>query len=83
MTKRGWNPRYLAYCAGVPPRSVLRRDRARWPGGVMCGFILWVSERWREFLKANPKVDRGFLSDQDHAAFTAWLLERGGRSSAA
>ncbi len=72
----GWNARYIAYCAGEKPREVLKRDAERWPGGAMCAFITWIGERWREFLAANPKVDRGFLSDEDHRAFTGWLLRR-------
>lgn len=28
---------------------MLARDRVKWPGGCMCGFMLWVRERWGEW----------------------------------
>ncbi len=70
----GWNPRFVAYCAGAPPEEVLLRDEETWPGGKMTGFILWIGERWRAFARERPRLDMAFLSNEDHAAFTAWLL---------
>jgi len=71
----GWNWRYLAYCQGDAPGVVLERDRARWPGGVMAGFITWAGPLWREWLALTGK-DPTFLSTEDHAAFDEWLAER-------
>lgn len=67
-----WNPRYLAYCAatgGLSPDDTLARDRQRYPGGCMAGFIIWSSqqaERWRAL------TGRQFLD----ADYDAWLAEQ-------
>ena len=69
------NPRFLAYCAanGFTPEEMLEHDRQRFPGGHMCGFVLWISEmivKWkREF---NYKDD--YLSTQQ---FIKQLKEHG------
>ena len=75
-----WNPRYLAYCRahGHPdPDDMLAADDERWPGGVMTGFILWIAERWAEWspIRKAEKPDycHEVKTDDDHAAFTAWL----------
>ena len=74
------NPRYLAYCAdtgGLSPEDTLARDREEWPGGVMCGFMLWIRARWNEwkaevdYPASDPAVSTG-----DHCAFDAWLAKR-------
>lgn len=41
------NPRYLAYCAahGMTPQQMRMHDMQRFPGGHLCGFILWVSQQ--------------------------------------
>lgn len=74
-----WNPRYVAYCAahGVDDPDVMRaRDAERWPGGKMCGFILWMRERKAEFVKAHPEgVMRGG-GIIDHDAYTAFIETR-------
>ncbi len=73
----GWNPRYLAYCYahGVPdPDAMLELDRERWPGGVMCGFILWINARWAEWRELQ-NIDRDYpLSPVDQAMFDLWLF---------
>ena len=81
MTELACNPRYVCYARevhGAPPLVALNLDRALWPGGCMCGFMLWIQARWREFggvrLEMNPKVK----TDADHEAFDAWLKERVG-----
>jgi hypothetical protein len=63
-----WNPRYLAYCKahGKTPEQMLAHDEDAWPGGVMCGFILWMSQKLREFSKAHPGAMIGpHVRDQD------------------
>jgi hypothetical protein len=35
---------------------MLREDDERWPGGKMCGFMLWIAQRRTEFRKANPEA---------------------------
>lgn len=79
---KGWNPRYVAYAHahGHTPHSMLPVDEERYPGGKMCGFILWNAEKWREFTKTlttEEKKDSGnnhdmivyFFSDR----YEAWL----------
>lgn len=51
-----WNPRFVAYAKahGKTPSAMLEHDAKEWPGGTMCGFILWIGEMKKKFLKANP-----------------------------
>lgn len=72
------NPRYLAYARAHGASSgdeMIERDRITWPGGIMCGFILWNTARLREFSKINPSaffMGRGLI---DPRAYDAWLNE--------
>lgn len=73
-----WNPRYLAYCraTGEPdPDRAAERDRARYPGGHMVGYIVWIQDRWREWERANGRTPWGNKTDAAHAAFDQWLSE--------
>jgi hypothetical protein len=70
------NPRYLAYCRahGRDPKDMLAFDDQRFPGGSMCGFILWLSARWSEWKDRHPELAPRFggswvLSDKHHADF--------------
>lgn len=71
------NPRYLAYCKNqkLSPENCLKRDEKRWPGGVMCGYILWMDKKKSEFRKKHPEgmYDYWLISDQD--LFTKFLYE--------
>jgi len=42
-----YQPKYLAYCAanGNTPEQQLKADANAYPGGKMCGFILWVTRQ--------------------------------------
>jgi len=70
-----WNPRYVAYAKahGKTPDAMMEHDRDAWPGGCMCGFILWMSEQEMAFWKACPSafLNRYTICDQD--AWTAFL----------
>lgn len=50
-----YQPYYLAYCRaeGRTPEAQLAHDDARFPGGVMTGYILWIAEQWRRFAAAT------------------------------
>lgn len=50
------NSVYLAYSAahGKTHEEMIASDRIKYPGGVMCGFRLWVVERKRDYLKEHP-----------------------------
>jgi hypothetical protein len=58
---------------------MLEYDRARWPGGVMTGYILWIAARWADWCTArgfkNQDVAALVLGDQMHPNFDAWLAE--------
>lgn len=86
-----WNPRYLAYARaeGEPdPDAMLARDRERYPGGSMCGFMLWIQARWREWAATltlpraatrwgtdEPDHRRALLCGYTHDDFDRWLNE--------
>lgn len=74
-----WNPRYVAYAKehGKTPEEMLAHDEVAWPGGKMCGFMIWINDRWTEFCLLNPDVKRKFLTEQDHKDFDKWLVEIG------
>jgi hypothetical protein len=78
MPEQAWNPRYVAYARahGETPVEMLARDGAAWPGGRMCGFTLWIRERWREWDRAHPLADPDVRTAEDHASFDAWLAAR-------
>lgn len=69
--------RYVVYSLehGKTPESMLAADRQQWPGACMCGFMLWISERWGEFSKSFGR-DRHVHSPDDHIDFDAWLASR-------
>lgn len=75
-----WNPRYLAYCRahGKTPEKMLEHDEERFPGGCMCGFILWSSDKLnearrthREFFYIEIGGNAGGLLD--HEGYDKWL----------
>lgn len=77
------NPRYLAYCAAhdtLDPDAMLETDRIRWPGGIMCGFMLWVRDQWAAWYEETGEKPehRDVPSPRQHAAFDAWLSVRYG-----
>lgn len=49
------NPRYLAYCRahGKTPEEMRVQDAEDFPGGKMCGFILWINGKVSEFAKKH------------------------------
>lgn len=72
-----WNMRYVAYAAanGLSPEAMLEADQARYPGGCMCDYIIWIGQRWAEFRKLFAR-DRHITTEQYHADFDAWLLTK-------
>lgn len=73
-----WQPRYVAYCYSqgeLDPSHMLETDRERWPGGVMCGFILWIQEQWRVYRKLNNLPPNEPVSEAHHENFDTWLSE--------
>lgn len=73
------NPRYLAYCRAhghSDHDAMIAADRETWPGGKMCGFTVWIQQRWREWLKARGRKHDDVKSEDDHREFDAWLQVR-------
>ena len=69
------NPRYVVYSLlqGNDPATQLEVDRKRWPGGCMCGFILWSRAMIQAARKQIPQafVVGGDLFD--HELYDKWL----------
>lgn len=84
---KGWNPRYVAYAHanGCTPSGMLVVDAERYPGGKMCGFVLWNEQKWNEFFAAQNIIirrdrfgtnDRPFLVAELGQEYSEWLLEQ-------
>jgi hypothetical protein len=54
---------------------MMAQDELDWPGGVMCGFTLWISQQKQRFLKAHPECFIDNWAIHDHNAWTTWLQE--------
>jgi len=69
----GYQPRYVAYCVaqGRDPDAQLAHDQEAWPGGCMCGFIVWIGERWQQWEKLFGR--KPIKGQQEHDDFDAWL----------
>jgi hypothetical protein len=67
--------RYAAYAQahGRTPDAMLEHDCAAWPGGCMCGFLVWMSRQTQAFRKVRPDAffDKHRIGDM--AAWTAFL----------
>mgnify|MGYP001595777524 CR=1 FL=1 len=80
-----WNPRYGAYAAahGLAPDEMLREDAAKFPGGRMAGYLVWMNARWQEWRALHGIKPNAFLSTLEHDDFDAWIAWRRGREAAA
>lgn len=65
MPESRWSPRFFEYCRahGKTPEEMLAADDLRFPGGKMCGFMLWIGARWDEWQRRNPEV---FIKTEEH-----------------
>lgn len=74
--RQSWTPRYLAYAAahGKTPEAMLDADTEQWPGGRMTGFALWIRWAWRSWDSLHGHGPDHVRSDNEQAAFTAWLV---------
>ena len=71
----GSNPRYAAYAQahGRTPDEMMEHDRSAWPGGCMCGFIVWMSEQKQAFWKVCKSAFLDRYTIRDQAAWTTFL----------
>lgn len=69
-----WNPRYLAYCRvhRKTPRQMHNYDARRFPGGSMCGYMIWIQGCWSAWREIHGVPDIP-LNDDGHAQFDRWL----------
>lgn len=71
-----WNPYYLAYMYAqgeCDPAHMLELDQEAWPGGKMCGFILWMRERWGDWDHQHGYGSGHIRSEEEHSEFGVWL----------
>lgn len=74
-----WNPRYVHYARvhKRTPEDMLTHDERRFPGGKMCGFILWIRKKWQQWDKLPDHGGRfpgSCVARQEaHDDFDAWL----------
>ena len=69
-----YQPRFVAYAnsLGLTPDEAIVKDSKKYPGGKMCGFMLWIQANRKAFKAAHPNAFVGdWISDQD--AFTSFL----------
>jgi len=56
---------YASYHGRTVPEQ-LDQDALDWPGGVLCGFICWMSKMLAKFKKENPEAFIGhWVYDHD------------------
>ncbi len=74
---RKLNPRYIAYAIahGRDAEAQLERDKATYPGGCMCGFLVWMNCRKRDYVRSNAANTNASGTIVAQAHFTAFLLQ--------
>jgi hypothetical protein len=81
MSELEWNPRYVKYARahGKTSDEMIAHDRIRWPGGSMCGYILWTKDKMARAKKEHPEfficsgTGAGSAVLSNHVAYDAWL----------
>lgn len=73
-----YNPRYARYAEahGRTPEEMLKADVIEWPGGSMCGFMLWMNEKWAKFCRLHNVLNTRELRlklDEVDTKFDEWL----------
>ena len=68
-----YQPRYIAYAKsnGNTPEEQEAKDRERWPGGLMTGFIVFIGEMVARYKKAAGINGNEPILDQDE--FTSFI----------
>jgi hypothetical protein len=72
-----FNPHYESYAKahGKSPKDMLAYDKEAWPGGCMCGFILWINEQHQRFFVKQPEAFLDRYTIYDRNAWKAFLEE--------
>ena len=73
-----WNPLFVAYARvhGREPQQQLDHDDKAWPGGCMCGFILWMEKLREQFWKLHPECFLDHFTIYDHKAWYAYVTSQ-------
>jgi hypothetical protein len=81
MSHTQYSPNFLAYCnsQGKTPEQTLEDDLKKYPGGIMCGFVLWTSKMKEKFYKARPScfLDRWTIRDTSNNSEWIKFLRKG------
>lgn len=76
MEIKKYQQRYISYSTahGKTPEQMIACDKHKFPGGCMCGFILWIGSKLQEYKKTDTNA---FVGDflQDHDGFTKYLSQ--------
>jgi len=61
MDSKNLNPRYVSYAKahGKTPEKMLEHDKKKYPGGSMCGFILWMAVKHRKCATEHKHIADG------------------------
>ena len=72
-----WNPHFVAYAKkhGRTPEAQMEHDQKEFPGGCMCGFILWIADMKRKFYTINRDAFVDQWSIWDHKAWGQFLQQ--------
>jgi len=79
------NPCYVAYAKahGMTPARMMARDRRKYPGGCMCGFICWMHEQQKLFYQRFPDCCFGPDRILDIPTWVAFLQTQADAAAAA
>jgi len=71
-----WQPRFTLYSQvhGKTPEAMLAHDKQLWPGGCMCGFMLWIGAAWSHWHQSRGLCRSEHIKTQaDHDSFNKML----------
>lgn len=72
-----WSQRYVIYAAahGRSPADQLAQDRIDWPGGSMCGFLLWSRARRFDWAWAHRRSSNWIRTTAEDLGYDEWLRQ--------
>lgn len=76
MTNSSYTDLYTLYAKAYDntPDDQMVADQEKWPGGRMCGFILWMNAAWRKFDELHdPQRKDVPHTPKERDAFREWL----------
>lgn len=77
-------PYYVAYCkahGAKSPDEMRARDRERFPGGPMAGYLIWNQQQWREWTREKGWDRDAPLGAVERAEFGDWLAAKYGAAA--